>query len=197
MTFDEIMTIYKGSNGDWTKALYVKLAQYGPAGNVALNLFRACKTSERAKNYRGGNGKGRYRDQAYDTKSWSIDNLCEALTMKADDLGITWGWQVDIQMNPDAPHRNVIYVDTPCGQVSFHNDHRGAGPVYPGKWEGNPGQQPTRICAWIDAILNDKPPEVPALVPCEPDQRARRRTAKRRKFAQQADVDGPAGPKLL
>jgi len=196
MTFDEIMAVYTGSNGDATKALYAQLGTFGPAGGVALNLFRACKTSERAKKYRGGNGNGRYRDQAYATKSWSLDNLCEALEWAAPKLGITWGWAVDTKMSPDAPHREVIYIDTPCGQVSFHNDRRGAGPAYTGRWDGQPGQAPARICTWIDAIMNGKPCGVPALVACEPDQSHLRRTAKRRMQAQQADVDGPGG-KLL
>ena len=41
---------------------------------LAVNLLRAQKCSERAKQYRGGNGNGSYRDQAYRRKQWSMDS---------------------------------------------------------------------------------------------------------------------------
>jgi hypothetical protein len=36
-----VAAIYSGSNGDDTKALYAKMSAKGPAGTVAINLFRA------------------------------------------------------------------------------------------------------------------------------------------------------------
>ena len=55
-----IHAIYEGSNGDATRALYEHLQTLGPAGVIALNLFRAQKCSTRAKLYRGGNGRGSF-----------------------------------------------------------------------------------------------------------------------------------------
>src|ERR1700676_464322 len=58
-----ILSIYAGSNGDATKALYASLEKRGPVGLIALNLFRACKASERAKIYRGRSYKGAAYDK--------------------------------------------------------------------------------------------------------------------------------------
>lgn len=54
MKLDELLSIYLGSDGDVTKALYDRLRGHGVAGIIATNLFRAHKTSSRAKKYRGG-----------------------------------------------------------------------------------------------------------------------------------------------
>ena len=81
MNAADVISIYQGSNGEATKALYAQLESMGPHGVIAMNLFRACKCSERAKVYRG---RG-YRDEAYRRKQWSMDNLCEALTKHAPD----------------------------------------------------------------------------------------------------------------
>ena len=68
--------IYYGSDGESTKALYARLWKLGPVGVIAVNLFRACKCSERAKQYHGGiRGKGSYRSMAYERKQWSIAAL--------------------------------------------------------------------------------------------------------------------------
>ena len=82
--------IYIGSDGDATKALYERLATLGPAGVVALNLFRAVKCSTRAKKY-----SRRFKGEAYDRKNWSLANLCQELAKSADALGIVWGWKID------------------------------------------------------------------------------------------------------
>jgi hypothetical protein len=58
--------------GEATKALYARLEACGVQGFLAVQLFRACKSSERAKVYRGGNRQGSYRRQAYDRKQWSL-----------------------------------------------------------------------------------------------------------------------------
>jgi hypothetical protein len=47
----ECSAIYHGSNGALTVDLYARLEALGPAGIVAMNLFRAAKASERAKVY--------------------------------------------------------------------------------------------------------------------------------------------------
>jgi hypothetical protein len=146
----EIYAVYAGSNGEATKALYARLEALGTAGVVAVNLFRACKASERAKVYRGGG----YRGAAYDKKQWSMDNLCAALERDGERLGIRWGWGIDDAMKGRGePHHHVLYVDLPTGQVSFHSGSRGAGPDYPDRWDGLPGQSAGRICGWVEQLL--------------------------------------------
>lgn len=155
MKLVEIMQVYEGSNGDVTKALYERLQKdHGTAGFVAMNLFRACKNSERAKKYRGGNGKGSYRQQAYERKSWSLDLLAKALAAHAAPLGIAWGWARDDRA---IGFENVVYIDLPTGQVSFHNQVRGVGPDFTGKWDGVQGKAPERICRWINKIMHTAP----------------------------------------
>jgi hypothetical protein len=147
----EIVAIYEGSDGDRTKALYERLMALGPAGVVAANVFRACKNSERAKKYRGGNARGRYRDQAYERKSWAIDNLARTLERHAADLGIRWGWGIDAKQEY---HRDVLYVELPSGQVSFHTAPRGPGPDYSGQWDGVKGAGPSRACSYVRRVLD-------------------------------------------
>src|SRR3954468_18925970 len=65
-----VREIYTGSNGEATSALYGILQGMGLAGLVALNLFRACKCSERAKLYR----RGAHKREAYERKNYSIQN---------------------------------------------------------------------------------------------------------------------------
>lgn len=155
--FDHVAVLrtYQGSDGEATKALYEVLNGLGPIGTVAVNLFRACKSSERAKVYRGGErGRGSYRRMAYDRKQWSLDNLCATLAADADQFGIRWGWGIDLVLRDrDDPHHHVLYVDLPTGQVSFHSGVRGNGPDYPGQWDGQPGQSAGRICAWISRLI--------------------------------------------
>jgi hypothetical protein len=148
--FIELMQVYTGSNGEATKALYDRLEKLGAAGVIAMNLFRAEKASERAKKYRGGNGHGSYRGQAYEKKQWSIGLLAVALTMHARELGLTWGWGEDAKQEF---HRWVLYVDLPTGQVSFHTEPRGEGPDYAGQWDEIRGMGPTRVCRWIVSLL--------------------------------------------
>lgn len=151
MTFDEIIAVYNGSDGDATKALYARLEALGPAGFVACNVFRATKASERAKLYRGRQrGGGRYRDMAYERKQWAMDNLAQALTDRGDALGVSWGWATD---PAQAFHCFVLYIDLPTGQVSFHTATRGRGPDYGGQWDGARGAGPERICKWCARLF--------------------------------------------
>lgn len=153
-TLADIMEIYTGSNGDRTKALYAALEARGPIGTVAVNLFRACKTSERAKLYRGGQrGRGSYRRMAYDTKSWAIDNLAGILIAHGEQLGINWGWGTDSVANQAGGFDQVLYVDTPAGQISFHSPTRGKGPDYPGRWDGERGQAAGRVVKFAAIAL--------------------------------------------
>ncbi len=147
----EIMAIYAGSDGDATRALYDALGLCGPAGTVATNLFRACKASERAKVYRGGQrGRGSFRAMAYERKGWAIDNLAAALSAHAAALDIVWGWGMDGQV---IGYSHVLYVDTPAGQISFHSPYKGKGPDYPGVWDGARGMAPQRVCSFAARVL--------------------------------------------
>lgn len=143
----EVVRVYAGSDGDATKALYARLAPLGAAGDVATNLLRACKSSERAKVYRGR----RYRGAAYDRKQWSIENLCQALGAHGGPLGIAWGWDED-QAAP--VYRHVLYVELPTGQVSFHSPARGDGPDYQKPWDGVRGQSSDRIIRFVARLLD-------------------------------------------
>lgn len=147
----DIMAIYTGSDGDRTKALYAALEERGPIGAVAVNLFRATKTSERAKRYRGGQrGRGSFRSMAYGTKSWAIDNLISILAEQGEQLGIVWGWGVDRETDG---YDQVLYVETPAGQLSFHSPVRGKGPDYPGDWDGERGQAAGRVVKFAAIAL--------------------------------------------
>jgi hypothetical protein len=58
----DVALVYEGSNGDATRVLYARLEALGPIGAIAVNVFRAHKSSARAKVYRGGErGRGSYR----------------------------------------------------------------------------------------------------------------------------------------
>ncbi len=150
MKYLEVFAIYNGSNGDATKALYAKLEAIGPRGIIAMNVFRAAKASERAKKYRGGNGGGSYRAQAYQKKQWSMDNLCRILVAEADAIGVRFGWGFD---SVTIGFEHVLYVDLPTGQISFHTERRGDGPDYPDKWDGVRRAGPDRICRYVSHVL--------------------------------------------
>ncbi len=144
--------VYYGSNGGKTKSFCSKLDKQGPLGRIAAALFRAQKASSRAKVYRGGvkcDGGFRlsYRDLAYDRKDEVVNTLSEILA--ADACGLTWGWKLD-EKNPSAP--NVIYVNLPQGQVSFHSVQRHRGPDYHGDWDGE-GKSEQRILAFCNSLM--------------------------------------------
>lgn len=145
-THADVLRIYVGSDGVATKVLYEHLRELGPIGEVAINLFRAQKASERAKVYRGGG----YREAAYDKKDWSVDNLCNHLTDHASALALIWGWSRD---EATIGFEHVLYIDLPTGQVSFHAPRRHSGPDYPGEWDGKRGQSPARIVKWVAQVL--------------------------------------------
>lgn len=141
----DVMRVFEGSDGEATKRLYARLQECGAAGVVAMNLFRACKASSRAKVYRG---RG-WKDRAYGKKNWSLGLLCEALEKDAHGLGIVWGWKVDPEQEF---HKWVLYVELPTGQVSFHAEERLAGGDYGGEWDGS-RDSAARIVRWTAAVL--------------------------------------------
>jgi hypothetical protein len=134
--------IYEGSDAAATRGLFKDLKSCGPDGLLAIELFRACKASERAKVYRG---KG-YRDKSYERKQQAMDVLCKVLSGSTYE----WGWGID---DKQPVHYHVLYVDIPTGQVSFHSGTRSEGPDYPKLWDGQPGQSADRICQWIDGMF--------------------------------------------
>ena len=143
---EEVAKVYAGSNGDATRALYDRLTALGPAGIIATNLFRAQKTSSRAKVYR----RRSHKERSYDVKQWAMRNLVDALTEHAEALGINWGWANDPEQ---AFHAIVLYVEIPTGQVSFHTNIRHSGPDYHGRWDEMRGTAADRICRWCARLL--------------------------------------------
>lgn len=146
MSLVDVVRVYEASDGTATRALYDRLEQLGPRGHIAVNLFRAQKSSARAKVYRGGG----YRGKAYDRKQWSMDNIAKILAEHAEACAIRWGWGQD---DAQAFHSAVLYIDLPTGQVSFHTATRGAGPDYAGAWDGVRDASPQRICRWVAELL--------------------------------------------
>lgn len=142
--------VFLGSDGALTKRYYAELEKRGPIGIIAVNLFRAQKTSTRAKKYRGGiRGVGSFRSMAYDTKQWSLGCLSTALEEHGEALGINFGWGSD-DGQPDCPW--VFYVDLPTGQASFHSPNRFSNRMYSGVWDGIRGVCEDRIIAFCDAV---------------------------------------------
>jgi site-specific DNA-cytosine methylase len=144
----EVLAAYSGSNADRTRALYAKLSALGPAGEVAVNLLRSCKTSERAKVYRRRSSRG----AAYDTKGWAMDNLCRLLGEHAGALGVGWGWGEDAE-TPGFPWVLYVELSDGVGQVSFHAAARGEGPAYGKPWDGAKGVSGQRACSWAATLL--------------------------------------------
>lgn len=128
-----VMQVFEGSDGQATKDLYVELEMKGPEGVIAINLFRACKCSWRAKKYY----RKVFTGLAYGRKVWSLQNLCDALAQHGEALGFVWGWKKD---HAQAVHCWVLYVDIPgIGQASFHNSERldvAKRRDYKGEWHG-------------------------------------------------------------
>ena len=108
--------VYEASDGALTVAFYRRLCAVGPMGIICRNLFRAQKTSARAKMYRGH----QYKEASYGTKNYSIDQLCNALAANPS-CGIEWGWGRDLDRSG---FTHVLYVFIPnIGQVSFHSSN--------------------------------------------------------------------------
>lgn len=140
------LEVFKQSQGAVTRSYYEELQRRGPIGIVALNLFRAQKTSSRAKTYRG-----EYLGMSYERKAYSMRELCKVLEEHGVALGIGYGWKED----PDAHVPWVLYVDLPkLGQVSFHALLRGTGPVYRGEWDRQhaSGERIMRFCDQVMAM---------------------------------------------
>src|ERR1700682_5951159 len=155
MTFEDILAVYNGSDGEATKALYARLiATDMVRGQIAVNLLRTCKASERAKKYRGKPGRGgpSYRAMAYEKKDWSINELCRALVQS--EVIESWGWGFDAKA---IGFEHVLYCNIPgFGQVSFHTSYRKDGHDYAGVWDQVRNEAPNRICRFAEAVLNGR-----------------------------------------
>ena len=146
--------VYQGSDGEVTKKYYAALSERGPIGVIAMNLFRAQKSSSRAKAYRGGiPGQGSYRRMAYERKAWSMSLLCDVLAKEGAALNIAWGWGPDGRTLFSQKVSWVLYVDLPQGQVSFHSPDRGEGPKYWSDWDGERKSE-ERILVFCDAVMD-------------------------------------------
>jgi len=143
------LEVFTQNDGDVTKAYYAELAKLGPAGELAVALFRAQKRSSRAKEYR----RGKWRRAAYDVKNWSLGEVDRLLTAHAAELGIAWGWKFD----PDTPGFEwVLYVDLPTGQCSFHSSNRLSNKDYSGEWDRR-HHSAERIIRFCDAVSRNNP----------------------------------------
>jgi len=118
-TCDDILMVFHGSSGDATSALYRRLEACGPAGGLAVNLFRACKTSSRAKQYR----RRRHKDESYGRKAWSIGNAAQILLDHAEAFGLTWGWGGDVKQDLSPPRFLRRSADRP-GLVPYGGARR-------------------------------------------------------------------------
>lgn len=149
----EVEACYRGSDGERTRALYARLTEVGPAGLVAVNLLRACKNSERAKQYKSRRSSG----AAYGTKDWAIGQLVDVLVQHAGALGIVWGWGRDEKA---INFENVLYVEVPgAGQISFHVAYRREGTDYRGQWDGMKDVAAGRVIRYANAVLGiEQPP---------------------------------------
>ena len=138
---------YEESDAAFTRRILRQLEAKGIMGCIAAQLFRAQKSSSRAKEYRG-----EYIGHAYARKGECLKRLCDLLVKQGD---LSWGWGTDNQMNEFGPCC-ILYIDLPQGQVSFHNYERFAGPDYPHEWD-NRQASAERILVFCEAVLSDAP----------------------------------------
>ncbi len=136
--------VFNGSDGALTVAYYRRLCAEGPNGVIAMNLFRASKTSARAKQYRGR----QFRNASYDTKNYSLVQLCTALI---NQRVYDWGWHRD---DKTVGYPWVLYIDLPCGQASFHSSERLNGPDYHKPWRPGKGSD-ANVLAFCDIISGE------------------------------------------
>ncbi|MBL6852365.1 MAG: hypothetical protein ISS15_05430 [Alphaproteobacteria bacterium] len=146
--YDEVMGVYLGSNGDKTKALYQRLNALGPVGFVASNLFRACKCSERAKDYRRGSQKR----EAYRRKQWSLDNLdgvrcCSNMAQRSGSSGA--GRPI---RRRNSTSKCSMSSSRPA-RLAFTPRRAATARIFVGAWDGVRGEAPERICRWVVQVL--------------------------------------------
>lgn len=104
--------------------------------------------------YRGGirrsdGSRTSFTELAYEKKDECIELLCPLL--ECDDGGMKWGWGRD-DNQPFAKY--VIYIELPCGQVSFHCLSRYEGPDFLGEWDGSHRSE-ERIIEFCDRVFRE------------------------------------------
>jgi hypothetical protein len=146
--------IFWTSDAQKTKTYYAALAKRGPAGDLAINLMRAQKSSTRAKQYHGGiRGVGSFRDLAYAAKNGAILNLCQVLDRHGRRLKIRFGWKRDPLVVFGCRPSWVLYIDLPQGQVSFHSPEQLSAHAYHGDWD-HEHKSEERILAFCDSVYD-------------------------------------------
>lgn len=143
-----------------TKALYTRLEACGPAGQVALNLFRAHRCITQAQNCENGyQHSTTISRKAYERKDWALLLLCRALMNHSLELRIPWGWCCDSR-DRRAPW--TLRVDLPQGQVIFRNPRRLTGYDYIGRRD-NQEKTEERIFAFCEEVLRIQNNHIPRL----------------------------------
>jgi hypothetical protein len=150
MTAKEVLASSQSADA---RALKKRLTQHGPEGTLAYLLFSAYKASSRAKVYRGSvktnRGKLSYRGLSYSRKGNVLKKLAQFLC-EHSSLVLGWGWGID----PEGWFQNILYIDLPEGQVSFHSRERYGGRDYTSQWDGQQKSE-ERILAFCDRKLNE------------------------------------------
>lgn len=154
--------VYTQMDGSVTTRYYKQIETRGPAGVLAMNLFRAQKCSARAKVYK----QKKYTQAAYERKQWSVGELCGVLRRHGDALGIRYGWKEDPKTLLWGEISWVIYVELPTGQISFHCPRRGNGPDYERNWDQTRASM-ERILAFCDMVFDREFPTTLEGLACE------------------------------
>lgn len=144
--------VFTRNDGDLTRRFYAHLDSLGVHGQLATALFRAQKRSEAAKRYRGK----RYTRAAYDVKNWSLSEVCRIAPQVQD---LQWGWRRDPRTKG---YDEVLYVELPYGQCSFHSSERLGGPDFTGPWKPQPDSR-TSILSYCADVMVRRMPAVPKL----------------------------------
>jgi hypothetical protein len=147
--------VYYGSNGGKTRSYLCKLEKKGELGRIAAQLFRTQKASTRAKQYHGGIRRSggfftSYRNLSYAKKGETMSFLC--CLLEDNNCNIGWGWGRDEEQRFA---KDVLYVDLPMGQVSFHSDERFHGPDYTKEWDREHMSE-ERILELCNRVMNSE-----------------------------------------
>lgn len=138
------------SNASRTRKFLGHLSRCGDAGKLAAALFRAQKASTRAKAYRS-----KHKSFAYDRKGELLEDICNLLSKETNS--IPWGWGID----EGGYYHDVLYVDLPVGQASFHSTKRFAGPNYQSGWDQTQSTE-DNVLAYCELVIESVPPEAKA-----------------------------------
>jgi hypothetical protein len=111
------------------KTLLERKRPTDPATRLLTLLRQLFEINSEAKSYRSWHSTAVTR---YGKKDHMLREACR-LAAKQDCF--VWGWKVD----PDPPPNGadwVLYFEKDGKQLSFHTFARGAGPDFPGEWDG-------------------------------------------------------------